>query len=333
MIERMLIRFKGCDIYRNGVKYTRLVKIQTDSLNFTTTILNQPNNACPILATLKTTKFKMPYEDEKPFHFEISYKNQNDETHTAYCVIPIYAKEGLDFRIVMQEENDFVKEIISISPRTGYTEYKGDLNDIVEIIGLDGNIAKIQGAISIMLSDVLYNIRLVTLQRYVEIAFGGGLKRLAQDYGLSLGSTFTQVNLRLFTRLFSTFVVPSKSVMQESMSAIYQVLDPEGYIIVEPEYSDSYYKMFVNIYTSVIDFTTNDISIILLFTERYRPVPASIITKINFNNRKETDFINDEGSVEITESLITMSTITFMSSSTIMGSGNVVEPNFPATYP
>jgi len=333
MIERMAARFKGCISYENGIRTTRLASFITDGTTFTTTIFDIPHEPCPILATLKNQKNNIPYEDEIPLHFEISYKNQDDITHTAYCEIPIYAEKDLDFRINMEEPNDFVKEILSIAPRTGYTDYKGDLNDVVEIIALEGNIIKIQAAISIIFSEALYQIRAVSIQKFVETAYSGGLRRLAQDFGLNLGSTFTEIELRLFTRIFSTFVVPSKSFMQETMSTIFKVLDPTGYVEVIPEYSDSYYRMLVDIYTTITDFTENNIKILLLFAERYRPVPATNLITVIFPVLFDIDLARDEGSVEITEAIITMSTVTFMSSTTYMGAGNIIEPDLPTTYP
>lgn len=209
---------------------------------------------------------------------------------------------------------------------------EGNLNDTVNIVGLDGNIARMQGALAVMISDVFYNIRTSGMQRYVETAFGYGLKLLAKDLGLNLGSTYTVVEFRLFTSLFSTFVVPAKSIMQASMTTIYNVLDPEGYVIVTGDY-DNPYRMDVDVYKSFGGFSENALEILVLFVERYRPVPASAFVNVIFPFFIESGVATDEGSVEITESAITMGETTLMGPSTIMGAGNISEPDLPTDYP
>jgi len=331
MIEGMLRRFYGAVSYENGINIIKVADFSTNGSVFNVNINTIPEDPCPIIATLKTTKEVVPYEDEVPLHFEISYKNQNDVTHTAYCVIPVYAQENLDFRIIMEEQTDYMKEILSISPRTGYTEYKGDLNDKVEIWALCGNIAKLEAAICVVYSEALYNLRIAGIQNYIEMAYSGGLKKLSNDYGLNLGSTYSQSELRFLTRIFASFAVPAKTVMQESMTKIYGLIDPTGTIEVVPTYSDSAYRMDVNVYISKNEFTPEEVALLVLFTERYRPVPASAYINIIFPNYSDEP-LSDEGSVVITESTVRMSISTIMSATLLMGAGNIIEPSLPYDY-
>jgi len=503
MIERLLKRFNGAASYEEGIEVLYMADVKSKGPTETTMIftqkdvINEDTRPLPILATLKTRKEQIPYADEYPLGFNVEYINQEDETHIGYCFIDIYAEKDLDFRVFMQEDDDFVKEITNITPRedkttltlvnalntdefvaifgeligfiangkgwnsedgemingvvsidgtfkytcdssgnsgssseldvipiedywdttldtveqmiikafrnnpfhylqyeklyrlTGrvklttdyqyinvsfkgnnglfvktyttsssyyslisaidpnivelitvdvwydiaediadivkeedninfninklyytvgiydapdmehnwyidyisYHHYNGDLGDEVEIIGLKGNISRVQAAKALVLSDVAYQIRVASLQRYVDIAYRSGLTNLSKDFGIYLSNSFTQDITRLFTRLFSTFVVPAKSIMQESMTIIYSTLDPLGYVVVYADY-DNPYKMIVDVYRTLPEFTETDIEILLLFIDRYRPVPADVdVNIILYDKQDDTDIV------------------------------------------
>lgn len=230
----------------------------------------------------------------------------------------VWLEKEWDFSDMLEEANTdsqvfrynyLYSLIVYFNPPNGsYTHYidyltyiypRGNIGNKFEILGAAGNIARLMLVKSLMISEVAYWQRVAGMQRFVEMAFRGGLRLLAKDYGLYLSTSYSIAVLRLLARLFSAFVVPAKSVMQESMTTIYNVIDPTGYVEVSAEYSASAYKMIVNVHDSDLEFEELDIEILLLFAERYRPVPADLDVNINFEEGlEELVDVVEEGELE-----------------------------------
>jgi hypothetical protein len=332
LIEKLLERFKGAYSYEEGIATLIMATGRIDgSGSLITSFKNTHLTGVPILLTLKNKKFQIPYENEFPLSITIEYTNQNDETKEATCTIPVYADKDLDFRIVMPESDEFVKEITDIT--LDGTDV-GDINDEFQIIGLVGNISRFEAVKSIMISDSLYALKQAQLQKYVETAWDGGLKDLAKDFGINLAEATEQSIIRIVTRLFSNFIVPSKSIIQSSANIIFEIIDEITTIIVEGDFDDPY-KVIYNVIYNSLEFDPSFIDILLIFAERYRPVPAEAVINIVFENGilQDNSTITDSGEVEITQDPIHFGITTFFGSGTIFGDATVTVLSLPTDYP
>jgi len=538
LIKDLLRRFSGVTEYEKGIEEYILGRIVSNGAGnaFSFFPMDALAEGVPILVTNTKRKFTIPYESEEPFAFQIRYTNQDDEEKVAKSYIPVYACEGLDFRVVMPAVNEFVKEIVAIEPRVdefeftpdnvvsgdelgeitgedlsefGWTtdyysntvlseednalkitvdvagasssfEYslfaslgefdqtkladlpdfgrqvkihapifidtidkfigfdvrfkiptsyqslhftyakggktyvklyspnatlvsswqssfgteaaelvtanvwtvksltiadmyeqddpttneigffiaahgvfqapddtydwhidyinvdnpRGNEFDECEVFGAKGNISRLMSAFALQFSDAVYQKCISGLQRYTQSAFKGGLRYLSRDYGIYLSVEYETEVLRILTKLFSAFIVPAQSVMQESMSAIYAALDPLGSVEVSAEYSDSFYKMVVDIFSGDLEFTEADIEVMLVFAERYRPVPAELEVNVNFQEGVEEQIsVGESAELEVTTGAPLMSPSTLMSPSLLMGAGTIATITLPADYP
>jgi hypothetical protein len=331
MIEKLLARFKGALSYEEGITTLTMAKVKVNGAgNFNVELLETDLTGVPILVTLKNRKFITPFEDEKSLEFTIQYINQNDEAKEAICIIPIYADKDMDFKVEMPLENEFVKEITGFIQDVTNT---GDINDEFEIIGLKGNISRFEAVKSIMLSDSLYALKQAQLQKYVETAWDGGLKDLAKDFGINLADSTSQITARIITRLFSNFIVPSRPIIEESANIIFGIIPQIDTIEVSGDFEDPYKVIYDVIYNSLI-FAPEEIEVLLIFAERYRPVPAEAVIIIDFEQGLEDDgTITDSGEVEITQDPVHFSSATFFGSGTIFGDATITNLNLPADYP
>ncbi len=332
MIEKIIERFKGAFSYEEGITIIVMARVKVNGAgNFEIELLEKDLTGIPILTTLKTKKFQVPFENENALEFTIQYINQNDESKEAICLIPIYADQNLDFKIDMPLENEFVKEI------TGFVKDGtniGDIGDIFEIIGLKGNISKFEAVKSIILSDSLYALRIAGLQKYVETAWDGGLRDLAKDFGLNLSDSINQDIIRILTRLFSNFIIPSKSIIQDSANIIFEIIDEITTIIVNGDFENPY-KVIYDVIYNTLEFDPLFVDILVVFAERYRPVPAEAFINIVFENGILQDFstIIDSGEVEITQDPVHFGSATFFGSGTIFGDAIVSNLTLPTDYP
>lgn len=331
MIEKLLERFKGAYSYEEGIATLVMATGKINGNGDLVTILKDSHiSGVPILLTLKNRKFQTPFLLEKALSITIEYTNQNDETKEAECIIPIYADKDMDFQIIMPTDDEFVKEIIDIT--LDVTDI-GDINDEFQIIGLVGNISRFESVKSIMLSDSLYALKQAQLQKYVETAWDGGLRDLAKDFGINISEDVPQQRFRILTRLFSNFIVPSKPIIEESANIIFGIIPEVDRIDVSGDF-DNPYKVIYDIFFNELTFESEFVDPVLVFAERYRPVPAEAVIIIDFEQGLEDSaVINDSGEVEITQDPVHFSSATFFGSGTIFGDATVTILSLPADYP
>jgi hypothetical protein len=542
MIDNILKRFRGSASYEKGVEHLIFCNLKSNGLNQPITLtqkspLLSTQSPIPILAINRKDKFVLPYEDEYEFSFLLNYINQDDVSKKAVCTIKEYAGSGQDFRIYMQDKNDFVKSITSVEPRTDefiadlshiYTfdefrvafnnalessvwnvesdqfydelieeesdhlkislsniteagisvrlftdnvieQYKGlnsdtinkamyaynslynsqvtkigsfkiqlainntngvflfalytnkglmmhafspnsafitsmlsmgisgtvipasdtlseytllqsdlpvinglneptietmyptfwygsadnsistsiirvgnidyihdsgNIGDEVDIFGMIGNIAKIEGAFSLGLSDVAYNLRIASLQKYTKAAFKNGLNRLMDHYKINISYNLPPNVARLYLQLFSSFIVPNQEVMQESMEAIIKVIDPNGSVIVSAEYSEYYYKMVVDFVVTLPSIDEEDLAVLVTFENRYRPIPSIVEINLIFDNDYIDDIaVSESAIVDIGDlGLLFSPTLKFSTSSIFRGPSTDIR-NLPTDYP
>lgn len=329
MIEKLIARFIGAYSYEEGLNTLSMAAGRIDGNNNLIVELKESSiDPIPIILTLKNTKFKKSYDNEKPLSITIDYINQDDVSKQAECTIPIYAEAFLDFRIIMPEINEFVKEITGIT--LDLTDI-GDIGDNFEIIGLVGNISRILGVKALLLSDSFYALKIAALQKYVEIAWDGGLRTLAEDFGLNLPATQSQNEIRALARLFSSFIVPSKSALQENADIVTSLITEIDTILVSADFDNPYKVIYDVIWNSLV-FDADSVKLLEIIVERYRPVPATTNINIEFEDTiEDSGTISDEAVVEITQSPVLFSSALLFGFT--FGGDLVTDLPLPNTYP
>jgi hypothetical protein len=212
----------------------------------------------------------------------------------------------------------------------------GNINDKVEIIGMLGNIAKMDSAFSIQLSEIQDEMKIAARQNFPLQTYKSGIEALFNDYQVPYNARYSVDVQHALLQLFGKYAIPTNNEINESLTFIYNIIDPEGSIIAYGDY-DNPYTLVVEINDSDLQFTIDSIDLIQIFVERYRPIPAKVIIKVTFENEVE---LQEEIKFGEELTLVVISGGTPMSYGTPMGYGTPMsdgigtsEIDLPADYP
>jgi hypothetical protein len=212
----------------------------------------------------------------------------------------------------------------------------GNINDRLEIVGMLGNIAKLQSVFSLQMSEIQDELKIASQQNIPLRTYKSGIEDLFNDYQVPYNVRYSIDVQHALLQLFGQYAIPTDNQINESLTFIYSIIDPEGSVIAYGDF-DNPYTLVVEINDSNLQFTIDSIDLIQIFVERYRPIPAKVVITIIFQNEEE---LKEEIKLSEELTLVVISGGTPMSYGIPMGYGfpmsdgvGTSEIDLPADYP